>query len=109
MRYDNVAVQSTTVCAWMGIKMAVKTHMWYQQYKMPKDQNEAGGEDDDDPDGTGDGGGRGDIGRPIILECLFPRSDCVTVTFNPREDATFEALLILTLACTGVSGGVNST
>jgi hypothetical protein len=53
----------------------------------------------------GEGGGRGDVGRPgppIIREYRWPRSE--TEMFNPRPAATFEARLALLLAI-GVSGG----
>lgn len=55
----------------------------------------------------GECGGRGDVGSPIIRECRFPRSDCVTETFRPLVAATLAALDILD--ATGVSGGVTRT
>lgn len=48
--------------------------------------------------------GRGDEGRPIILECRFPRSEVVTATFRPRLAATWDAFDVF--EAVGVSGGV---
>ena len=48
--------------------------------------------------------GRGDEGRPIILECRFPRSEVVTETFRPRLAATWDAFDVF--EAVGVSGGV---
>lgn len=48
--------------------------------------------------------GRGEVGRPIILECRFPRSECVTATFKPLLAAVLAALEVLAVGVLGVSG-----
>jgi hypothetical protein len=52
---------------------------------------------------TGSGGGRGDIGSPIIVEYRFPRDD--TETFNPFVVAVEAALVAFGASC-GVRAGV---
>jgi len=54
----------------------------------------------------GDPGGLGDVGKPIIREWRFPRSERVTVMFNPRDAAKPEALDWFAV---GVSGGDTRT
>ena len=48
--------------------------------------------------------GRGDEGKPIILECRFPRSECVTETLRPRVAAAFAAFVFFAVGAFGVSG-----
>jgi hypothetical protein len=47
--------------------------------------------------------GRGDEGKPIILECRFPRSECVTATMRPRVAAVLAAFVVFAIGVCGVS------